>query len=468
MRSRIAGSTMHLVFPESLAGASLPLMQSERAEFEAVFGAPVAFVNRVPTDGPCWIVEVQSTADHNSLRWDSETATLTSVVCDPGGFGATLQMLHSLVALGVDFLTDEITEDLPSATSRLVRELAGGFPGFEIRHLSSADLPSGDSLPVNMSDVERMVALLQDAHTTVRRSLPVYHPPYAVSLSSDQAVLRRVEKGSAAYEAGVRAGWNLDIADRQSWLDRTGAPPHVHDLVAGRRAIAIQGERERMFTAHSPSGASVSWDEAVVGATLDSLMTHSVVAGYIVYVRLRNWIAGVGIEEQFLEIVQSYQPGQTMVLDLRGNTGGNLMMAKQIRRMFLRERTLLGTIKFTRGDGTLADSVYLWDEPCTTAIWPGDLVVLTDGLTYSASEDFLHGLQGLSHVTVVGHPSGGGSGRPRTVPLTPGWHVTISTALTFDRTGRCIEGQGIPVDVLADPFVDDWRVMLNSLGLRLV
>jgi carboxyl-terminal processing protease len=67
--------------------------------------------------------------------------------------------------------------------------------------------------------------------------------------------------------------------------------------------------------------------------------------------------------------------------------------------------------------------------------------------TARSSEDFLLGLQGLDHVTVVGRPSGGGSGRPRSVRLTPGLLLTVSSALTYDRDGRCVEGAGIPVDV---------------------
>ncbi len=172
---------------------------------------------------------------------------------------------------------------------------------------------------------------------------------------------------------------------------------------------------------------------------------------------MQNWIAGVGLEERFVEIIAAHRHRQRMVLDLRGNTGGNLLMAQQLRRHFLRERSLLGTIQFTRADGTLAVPVELWDDPVPDGGWPGELVVLTDPLTYSASEDFLHGLQGLPHVTVIGAPSGGGSGRPRTLPLIPGWSVSMSTALTFDRNGHCIEGQGIPVDIEVDPFTESWR-----------
>lgn len=126
------------------------------------------------------------------------------------------------------------------------------------------------------------------------------------------------------------------------------------------------------------------------------------------------------------------------------------MLASKARARFLREPTLLGSIRYSVGQGELSEAFPLLGEPAELEQrWRGRLVVLTDPLTFSASEDFRLGLQGQDHVTVVGQPSGGGSGRARSLRLLPGMTLTVSTALTFDRTGRCIEGAGIPVDIEA-------------------
>lgn len=458
IREVIAGREMQIAFPQHLAEAMLPLLISEVAEFEAVFGAPIRFVNEAPAFGPRWIVTEDADSQVNSLRWDAESATITSSVRDAAGLGATLQMLHSLVALNVDELNDARVDDLPAVVSRISTEIERGFPGLDIRGLDwsaiRADFPADDEMSVD--DVQRLIARLQDGHTAVRENVPVYNPPYVVELRDGEALIRRVSEWSAASAAGIKPGWKLQIDDIDGWLARTGSPPHSHVLVAGRRAIALNGLIEREFDAVSPQGERRSWIERAAPFSLEQLLSTSVVAGNVLYVRLHNWIDGVGIEDRFDQIIAEHAHHETMVLDLRGNTGGNLLMAQRMRRRFLRERTLLGTIQFTRTDGTLAEPVELWDDPSPAGTWPGDLVVLTDALTYSASEDFLHGLQGLPHVTVIGEPSGGGSGRPRTLPLIPGWSVSMSTALTFDRTGHCIEGQGIPVDHAIDPFTEEW------------
>ena len=459
LRADVAGREFLVAFPLELAADFLPLLISEQPELEALVGAPVRFVDSAPAEGPRWIVDRQPERAANTLRWDAESLTLTSLVRDADGLAATLQLLHSLVTLGVDELSDGTTDDLPTAIRRIEGELERGFPGFAIRGLDWDEIRAGFPPAGEMSvgDLERLVAKLQDGHTAVRRTLPVYNPPYAVELLETGATLRRVPAWSDAARAGVDSGWQIEIDDRQGWHDRAGSPPHAKDLIAGRRAIALTGIKQREFTARSPAGLKRQWTETARPFALDELIESHVVAHDIIYVRLDKWIDGVGIEDRFDEIIAANAHRRRMVLDLRGNTGGNLLMAKRMRRRFLRERTLLGTIQFTRGDGTLADPVELWDEPGEQGCWPGGLIALTDALTFSASEDCLHGLQGLPHVTVMGAPSGGGSGRPRTLPLIEGWNVTVSTALTFDRAGHCIEGQGIPVDIPVDPFSDDWK-----------
>lgn len=459
LRTDVNGREVSIHFPTELAADMLPLLISERPEVEAVFGAPVRFVESQPEEGPRWIVDLQPGRKANTLRWDPESLTMTSHVRDADGLGATLQMLHSLVALGTNQLSDDTADELPAAIDRICTEIERGFPGFDIRGLVYEEIrghyPPSDRMTID--DLQELVAELQDGHTAVREQVPVYNPPYAVEIADDVATIRRIPAWSEAARAGIEPGWMLALDDLDGWLARSGSAPRVRGLIAGRRAIALNGSSERAFTAHGPNGDTRSWTETARAFTLDELISAEVVAANVLYVRLHNWIDGVGIEVRFDDIIAAHPQCHTMVLDLRGNTGGNLLLAKRMRHRFLRERTHLGTVQFTRGDGELADPVDLWAEPAGTGLWPGELVVLTDGLTYSASEDFLHGLQGLPHVTVIGSPSGGGSGRPRTLPVIPGWAITISTALTFDRNDHCIEGQGIPVDIEVNPFTEDWR-----------
>jgi carboxyl-terminal processing protease len=453
---------MRLVFSESMAelASSLPLLRAERAEMEAVFGIPVAFVETDPGSGPRWIVAIDPERADNRLVWDPASLVLTSRARDADGLMTTFNQLHALVALDVDEVDDRPHGTMAEAVARLRREVAGTFPGFGIRNLDWQEITSryvrDDGSGMTVEDIQRWVAELGDAHTAIRRPVRVYHPPYAVELSVDDATIRRVREGSDAWHAGVRAGWALEIDDPAGWIARNGAPPHARGLTAGRRAIALEGVDQRSFTATGPDGATVSWTEHAVAPSLERVFRWRRHDARTAVMWLGNWFTGIGFEEALDEALLALRGAERLVLDLRGNTGGNLLLAMETRRRFLRERTRLGTIRFTRGDGTLADPVELWDEPAEDRVrWEGELVVLTDPLTYSASEDFLLGLQELPHVTTIGQRSGGGSGRPRTIRLLDDVLVTISTALTFDRSGTCIEGNGIPVDIETPVFEED-------------
>ena len=453
---------MALVFSATLPGMAdlLPLIHAEKAEFEAVLGVDVDIIEHDPGCGPRWLVTVDPDAPHNTLAFDRDALVLTSRVRDGGGVLASLNLLHSLAGLGVDAISDAPCATLPEAAVRIAREITGTFPGFAIRATTwdaicaRHDLPREDDITIE--DLERWVAELGDAHTAIRRTGGTYNPPYVVRLTREAAKLHRVPEDSPAWAAGVRPGWTLEGIDGHDWLIRTGAPPHARPWTAGRRAIALNGVDERAFTATSPSGERATWTERPIPPALERVFAWRRLDARTGYIRLANWFAGIGLEDAFDTALTELRGCQRLILDVQGNTGGNLMLATQTRNRFLRERTLLGAIRFSTGDGRIADPVELWADPEPERLrWEGNLIVLTDPLTYSASEDFLLGLQGLPHVTVVGQRSGGGSGRPRSITLTNDVFMTISTALTFDRAGVCIENHGVPVDIGTDVFALD-------------
>lgn len=126
------------------------------------------------------------------------------------------------------------------------------------------------------------------------------------------------------------------------------------------------------------------------------------------------------------------------------------MSAVSFRRRFLTARTRIGSVRFSTGDGRLGPPVDDVDEPGDRVAWHKRVRFLTDPLTYSASEDALLGLRQRPNVDVAGQRSGGGSGRPRIIPLLGEAVLAVSTALTFDHDGVCVEGHGLPVDVELD------------------
>lgn len=89
------------------------------------------------------------------------------------------------------------------------------------------------------------------------------------------------------------------------------------------------------------------------------------------------------------------------------------------------------------------------------------VVILMDSDTFSATDIFLGAFQGVPGVTLLGTPSGGGSGYSRDVWLPhSGLTVQASSMASFLPTGALYETAGVAPDILRPMTVADWRAWL--------
>jgi carboxyl-terminal processing protease len=292
-----------------------------------------------------------------------------------------------------------------------------------------------------------MVAELEDAHTAVRSTDRVIPPSFRACAADGELLVHEVAENSDAWRAGVREGFRLRGFELALASQRIGATPHHRPFAVPFRLLSGAAGDSAELTAVGPDGELVRWTELYRTPEPESLVTWRRMPSGAGYLRVRQWPSSDRIDELVDSAFDDFRDAPGLIVDLRGNPGGSSSVAGRFRDRFLHEQTLLGRIQFTRPDGELLPREALWAEPSTLQRrWPSPVRFLTDGGTYSASEDALLGLQGLSHVEVLGMPSGGGSGRARSLSLLPGWRLTVSSCLTFDRKGRCIEGSGIEVD----------------------
>jgi carboxyl-terminal processing protease len=455
-----------VVLPEEdpTLGGEAELLELERAEFEAELGTAVEISAVDPGEGPRWLFLLDREPDEPpTIAYDPGAQLVVSRAADVGGLFESVNLWRTLARDGGPELAATDVPDLDAAIERVEVEVADTYPSFGLHGLDWAEICARHVDGVRAPDdplaaLQRWLAELRDGHTWAWS--PDGNLPYAALVSDGVARLVRVPEGTVAFTSGVRAGWALEEidgapVDAEGWLARAAAPAHSRPLIAGRRLLAGPAGVGRALTAVAPTGERVTWEEAPSPLPEGPLVTWRRLADGAGYLRIGVWAVGRGVEEAVDEALADLAGCDPLVLDLRGNPGGNLVLACRTRARFLQEETVLGSIRYSVGGGRLSEPFALTAEPASPERrWPGRLVVLTDPLTFSASEDFLLGLQGLEHVTVVGEPSGGGSGRARALRLLPGWTLTVSTALTYDREGRCVEGSGIPVDLYRPAFDD--------------
>ena len=155
-----------------------------------------------------------------------------------------------------------------------------------------------------------------------------------------------------------------------------------------------------------------------------------------------------------------------MIVDVRGNRGGNQQMVNYLASYFLpADGRELMTI---RDRSMTQPMVSRAVETPTRNFENVPLYILTSGKSFSAGEAFPYILQQFGRATIVGETTPGG-GRPNAfVELGGGYVLSVSVAAsTHPRTGRGWQGTGVIPDVqvpAAEALDAAHRLALEELG----
>ncbi|MFI3202620.1 MAG: S41 family peptidase, partial [Eubacteriales bacterium] len=168
----------------------------------------------------------------------------------------------------------------------------------------------------------------------------------------------------------------------------------------------------------------------------------------VAYEMLDNQIAYINVgefdtvtEAQFREalLVSEANQMQGMILDLRGNPGGNLTTVVEMLRMILPE----GIIVYTEDKyGDRVEYTGKGENPLEVP-----LVVLVDGNSASASEIMAGAIQDYGIGTIMGGTTYGKGIVQRIITLSDGTAVKLTVSRYYTASGKEIHGVGIIPDV---------------------
>lgn len=152
--------------------------------------------------------------------------------------------------------------------------------------------------------------------------------------------------------------------------------------------------------------------------------------------------------EQFKKAIEdlSSQGMKGLVIDLRNNSGGNLVTTVEMLDLLLPE----GIVTYTKGkDGTgtkyTSDANQLIQMP---------MVVLVNGYSASASEVFAGALKDYNLATLVGTTTFGKGIVQSVMGLGDGTALKLTVSHYYTPNGVCIHGVGIEPDVVIELDVD--------------
>lgn len=298
----------------------------------------------------------------------------------------------------------------------------------------------------------------------------------------DRVVFYRVEEGGAAYRSGIRAGDTLLVLDGlkikafRNSVRATGQPEHLWKYSAmtaiRSRLNTMEGARVQAVVRTALGkrrSVTVELDRYVgrktepfgrIGRMPFDLETQRLEDGSG-YVRFSLWFpAAMPDIRAFVGSLPDDVPG--LVIDLRGNPGGMMVMAGGLAGLVLDEQSELGRTTLREGH------INVVGFPQKNR-FSGKVALLVDETSASTSEVFAIGLQEIGRVRVFGQPTPGAALPSVFFALPNGDSLQIALGDFRTPAGVSLEARGvIPDEVVNISPVDLSRgkdtVLLSALN----
>ena len=278
-------------------------------------------------------------------------------------------------------------------------------------------------------------------------------------------IISRVYPHTPAEEAGIHEG------DRIVGVDTSSTRGWRLDQVSG----ALRGEpgtkvRARFARPGVQQSFEVEFQRRVI--RIPAIPFSIMLEGQIGYIPLQQFN-----ETTTREFAENYrrlmaEGATSLILDLRGNSGGFLDQALEMTNFFLPRGRELATV---RGRDGAVERYIAESAPIAPTV---PLIILTDGYSASASEIVAGALQDHDRALIVGTTSFGKGLVQSVYRLEGGYAIKLTTGKWYTPSGRSIQKErrldsnGRMVEVLPDTLETDavrlTRPTFRSLGGRTV
>ena len=300
-------------------------------------------------------------------------------------------------------------------------------------YLSAAYVDEVDMAPLVEASIRSSLAEL-DPHSTYlnQEELKAEMESFAGEFSGigiefnilqDTVLVVNTIVGGPAESVGVRAGDRIVEVDGENivGLKRSEVPPKLR----GERGSAVRVGVKR------PNSTELLYFTIV----RDNIPITTIDAAYLAaddvgYIKVNRF--GHTTMSEFREAMAKIGNIEGLILDLRGNGGGLLGQAVELAGYFLPKDAL---IVYTEGRAMKPEYLHSRKE----REFKGDVVVLIDESSASASEIVAGALQDWDRAIVVGRDSFGKGLVQRQIPLGDGSAVRITVARYHTPSGRVIQ-----------------------------
>jgi carboxyl-terminal processing protease len=285
-----------------------------------------------------------------------------------------------------------------------------------------------------------------------------------IRVLSDQAIVIRVQEGSVAEELGVRPGWRVHKIDG---MELEGQLIEIRRKDASSTRLAAKQARVAMERLSGDLGRSVSIEfldqkDRRVSLTIPLMQRRGrwyrppnmppryvnfesrLMPGNIGYMSFDLWFDPPFFTRQVMAAVNDFEKAHGIVIDLRGNRGGDGRLAPFLAGCFVREPISLGSWIFR--DKTQRIQV----KPLPRSI-ETPLAILVDALSSSTSEVFTAGMKDAGRARLFGSRTAGNTQYSVVDRLPNGDSFQHAIAKLVRVNGEPIDGVGVAPDSEAIP-----------------
>lgn len=168
------------------------------------------------------------------------------------------------------------------------------------------------------------------------------------------------------------------------------------------------------------------------------------------YIKIKTFEGTPESFEYLDSVLDSFQNTKGLIIDVRSNRGGFISNCSIVASRFADSSRL--ACQYRIRNGADHESFTTWIDvnisPCTSGRhYTKPIAILTNRLSYSATEWFVIMSKVIPRITIIGDTTGGGSAMPLIRELPNGWILRTSNTQTRLPSGRDFQFTGIYPDI---------------------
>jgi len=297
--------------------------------------------------------------------------------------------------------------------SRMLKEI-------KISHLSVLD----------MKNLDKLVARAEVTRGLVLRDL------------DNQVVVTRIVDESSAAVEGLRPGFVIKAIDAVAVTNARDSEKTLASDTANHRLIVVDeanAAREIEVAHKLPPKDRLESAPLLTGARY-AVVETKILDGGVGYIHFTNFIGP--LKKRFRSIFDSMKDTAGIIIDLRGNSGGDTDVGLAFAGLFVEKETPISATQTRKGGGNRYTA-----KPQKNP-YLGKVVILVDEGSGSESEELTAGLQAARRVFVVGRTTRG-EDMDATFQELPMKSIALLYPAGLPRTmdGVAIEGRGVIPDL---------------------